>query len=200
MTYPDSTRHPVNRKLLTRLFGHIHISTTRFYKGEPCWEWTGRLMKKGKYGTTSYVHPERHKQMSNYGVHRLMYELFVGAIPADLEIDHLCRVRHCCNPVHLEAVPPKVNVLRGTSFAATNAVKTHCLQGHPLNDDNLILDRQRTKAGKHTGAVMRVCRECRRQRGKRDAQKWRDRRKAQGLTTNPYSRKKHPEGLNAKNV
>ncbi|PWG73550.1 hypothetical protein DF186_22500 [Enterococcus hirae] len=29
------------------------------------------------------------------------------------DLDHLCRNRICCNPRHLEAVPRKINTLRG---------------------------------------------------------------------------------------
>lgn len=36
--------------------------------------------------------------------HRLMYEATVGPIPEGLVLDHLCRVRTCVNPDHLEAV------------------------------------------------------------------------------------------------
>jgi hypothetical protein len=35
------------------------------------------------------------------GAHRVSYEHYVGPIPKGLEIDHLCRVRHCVNPAHL---------------------------------------------------------------------------------------------------
>ena len=44
--------------------------------------------------------------------HRLIYEAYKGAIPEGLEIDHLCRVKHCINPDHLEAVSHKVNMQR----------------------------------------------------------------------------------------
>ncbi|MFH8626211.1 HNH endonuclease signature motif containing protein [Streptomyces vietnamensis] len=46
-----------------------------------------------------------------YG-HVVAYELYVGPIPADLEVDHLCRVTWCCNPAHLEAVTHSENIRR----------------------------------------------------------------------------------------
>jgi len=42
-----------------------------------------------------------------------MYEYFKGPVPDGLELDHLCRVRSCCNPDHLEPVTHKENIRRG---------------------------------------------------------------------------------------
>jgi HNH endonuclease len=69
-----------------------------------------------------------------------MYRLLVGPVPEGLELDHLCRNRACVNPAHLEPVSHRENVLRGASFAAINAVKTHCIHdGHPFDDVNTIV-------------------------------------------------------------
>jgi hypothetical protein len=54
-----------------------------------------------------------------------------------LQIDHLCRVRHCVNPAHLEPVTPRVNARRGFGASGRNARKTHCPAGHPYAGDNL---------------------------------------------------------------
>ena len=44
--------------------------------------------------------------------HRFAYELFHGPIPQGLEIDHLCMVKHCVNPDHLEPVTHRENMRR----------------------------------------------------------------------------------------
>lgn len=46
-------------------------------------------------------------------IHRIVYEHHYGAIPDGMQIDHLCRVRHCCNPEHLEVVTQQENLRRG---------------------------------------------------------------------------------------
>jgi hypothetical protein len=77
-------------------------------------------------------------------VHRWMYENFVGPIPADLQLDHLCRNARCINPEHLEAVSPRENILRGQGPSAQAARRTHCPRGHELIGENLTHRRNRT--------------------------------------------------------
>ena len=62
--------------------------------------------------------------------HRTAYEHWVGRIPTGLVLDHLCRVRSCCNPDHLEPVTNAENIRRGA------AVRTSCKQGHEFDVDN----------------------------------------------------------------
>jgi len=79
----------------------------RFVTADPrttCWCWTGHL-DPGGYGV--FWVAGRH-----CGAHRVAYELFRGSIPEGLEIDHLCRVRHCVSPWHLELVTHAENVRR----------------------------------------------------------------------------------------
>lgn len=119
----------------------------------PCWIWTGWRKKDGGYGLVSYKDKTR-------VVHRLIYELLVGPIPDGLTIDHLCRVRHCVNPTHMEPVTVKVNTLRGETLAARNAVATHCAHGHEFTEDN-------TRYGYPRGIRSRICRTCRNDRARR---------------------------------
>ena len=85
--------------------------------------------------------------------HRVYYEHFRHPIPPGLQADHLCRVRCCVNPDHMEIVTGKVNTLRGNSASAINARKTHCRNGHPLAGDNLVIE--------HYSFRRRYCRICR---------------------------------------
>jgi hypothetical protein len=69
--------------------------------------------------------------------------MFRGPIPLGKEPDHLCRVRRCCNPDHMELVTSRENVLRGVSPAANNARKTHCNRGHELTGNNVRIYKNR---------------------------------------------------------
>jgi len=48
--------------------------------------------------------------------HRYAYELAEGPIPAGLDLDHLCRIRECVQPAHLEPVTRRENTIRGDCF------------------------------------------------------------------------------------
>lgn len=90
-----------------------------------CWIWTGQTM----YGY-GYWGAEPFK---NSRAHRVMYQEFNGPIPAGYHIDHLCKVKACVNPAHLEAVTPAENNRRSLSPSALNMFKTHCPRGHALS-------------------------------------------------------------------
>ena len=129
----------ITLRLLTNLFSKIQISTTHFYKNDPCWEWIAFRDKDG-YGRYTVWHSrfQPNIKTANWPVHRLVYQLFVELIPHNLVTDHLCVNRCCVNPAHLEIVIGKINTLRGEfAPAAINARKTHCSNGHPFTSEHL---------------------------------------------------------------
>lgn len=111
-----------------------------------CWEWTGTIDRAG--------YPRFWTGQKLVMAHRAIWELLVG--PLDETLDHLCRVRHCVNPDHLEPVPQAVNALRGFGPPAQNARKTHCKHGHPFDEDNTYFE-----------GAWRRCRTCNRNKVRR---------------------------------
>lgn len=89
-----------------------------------CWEWVACTNKAG-YGRIGVGR-------STVLAHRLSYEALVAPIRDGLQIDHVCRVRCCCNPGHLEPVTGRENVLRGSAAAIR-----YCYRGHPATRENI---------------------------------------------------------------
>lgn len=112
---------------------------------ERCWIWNAAVNADG-YGRFLLAG-------ANRLAHRVSYELFIGPIPEGLEIDHLCRVRNCVNPEHLEVVTHAVNVARKPlGMRGGRAIQTHCKRGHELSSNNVLF----------SGKGNRYCRECNR--------------------------------------
>lgn len=97
-----------------------------------CWVWQSSRTAAG-YG-------RRVGQHTTWYTHRLVYELLVGPIPEGLELDHLCMNKPCCNPLHLEPVTHRENILRARLVKGNwnlkrtwNRVRpSHCQRGHEL--------------------------------------------------------------------
>lgn len=112
-----------------------------------CWIWIGYIDKSIRGGYGRFALNGRAKR-----AHRVAYELYRGEIPAGMTLDHLCRVRCCVNPDHLEVVTMDENRSRGMSPSAQHARRAHCLRGHLLTAENTWM---RSDGG-------RRCRQCKR--------------------------------------
>jgi HNH endonuclease len=108
-----------------RFFEWVEFSETG------CWLWKGRTATQGYAQVQGY----RRKAVV---AHRWLYEIIIGPIGDELKLDHLCRVKRCVNPDHLEAVTQSVNVKRDWEArrkegrAKWQKIKTICKRGHPL--------------------------------------------------------------------
>jgi len=131
-----------------------------------CWIWMGKIDPDGygHIGTGSM----RKGTAKHHLVHRVAYEQLRSPIPSGLALDHLCRVRCCCNPDHLEPVTARENTFRAIASCGRktyaggqngNARKTHCPHGHEYTPANVLMEGR-----------SRHCRECGRIRARRWAQ------------------------------
>lgn len=127
-------------------------------KSGDCWLWT------------AFVHPLGYGLFKLDGrmqrAHRVSYEIVKGPIPQGLVLDHLCRVKHCVNPDHLEAVTQQVNINRGDLpevLRQKQLRKTHCPQGHPYDEVNTYYKKGRGDT------LTRQCRECHNSRRRKNA-------------------------------
>jgi hypothetical protein len=109
-----------------------------------CRRWTGVHQHKG-YGQITTGNKTRM-------VHRIAYEVWIGPIPAGLEIDHVrekgCLYRDCIEPAHLEAVSHAENLRRKPKA-------THCPNGHEFTPENT-----RFQVQKNRSIPARRCRQC----------------------------------------
>lgn len=117
---------------------------------DECWLWQGCT---GADGYGKLARTQENGKQKQWMAHRYAFIQTHGAINPELTIDHLCRVRNCCNPSHLEEVTRSVNAKRAR--AEFEGSQTHCLRGHPFSGDNLVV-----RNGK------RHCRTCIRAAGK----------------------------------
>lgn len=152
---PGRPRVPIKQRVLPRLVLVASPNTTdplgRPLVG-PCLVWAGAT--SAGYGVTC----DRDKPGGQARVHRLLYEWFVG--PIVHELDHLCRVKACASPAHLEDVTPKENRARVPREKKSQQGSTACKAGHLRTpEDTRIMTES-------TGKTWRTCRICERERGR----------------------------------
>jgi hypothetical protein len=137
------------------------LAADRFWskvdKTGDCWIWTGAIASNG-YG--SFAHST---------AHRWAYTHLVGPVPDGMDLDHLCRVRTCCNPMHLEPVTRGENLRRG--YAARGSAGM-CQRGHAFTPEN---------TGTNSRSGHRFCRAC----SRLHKQAYKKRRRAAVAATNP---------------
>jgi hypothetical protein len=87
------TKHP--QTLAQRFLCKVQKTST-------CWWWKGAKIGTG-YGT---ILVGKRTELA----HRAAYEMFVGPIPAKMQIDHICSNKACVNPEHLRLATHSQNL------------------------------------------------------------------------------------------
>ena len=144
--------------LIERILGRIEIATEGhpdvraahlpnldLIRRDPCWVYPGFRWKG-----YARIRDEQGKQRP---VHVVLRELLIGPY-LEKHLDHLCRVRPCCNVNHTRPATPRENLLAGDTIPARYASRTHCDRGHRLAGANLIRGSRRE----------RVCRTCKQEK------------------------------------
>lgn len=108
----------------------------------PCWLWKSQL---NEYGYAYFYFNGRPRR-----AHIWAYVHYKGEYDRSLDLDHLCHIRRCVNPGHMEPVTTRENLMRSNTIQARNARKTHCLRGHLFDAANTYLNNGR----------YRRCRKC----------------------------------------
>jgi hypothetical protein len=62
-----------------------------------------------------------------WSVHRVMYHIFFGDIPANKEVHHLCGRRNCCNIAHLTLVTHRENIIQTAQYEQLRWQRLHDL-------------------------------------------------------------------------
>ncbi len=106
-----------------------------------CWDWLGSKNIKMPYGRF---------RVGKKGIlaHRFSYTINVGKIPEGLCVLHKCDNPSCVNPEHLFLGTYLDNVRDCIKKGRDNKKfrgRTHCINGHQLVGNNLILEKGRWK-------------------------------------------------------
>lgn len=99
--------------LLTRIFARTEAVSGPL--STPCLIWQGPHSGgegRGRAKGRGHSYPRMNLCGCTVAVHRTVWIAIFGPLPSKRQLDHLCKVRRCVNPLHLEPVTHKENQKR----------------------------------------------------------------------------------------
>jgi hypothetical protein len=123
---------------------------------DECWIWLA--------GATGANYGAFYPGDGQVRAHVFAYELHNGPVPFEAgvkgrnryHVHHECGNRRCVNPAHLRVLRDDEHTLIDGP-GGVNARKTHCIRGHPLSGENLIVSKN---GRRKNGPTWRACRTC----------------------------------------
>ena len=111
------------------ILGNRLFNKLTYAEDSTCWLWNGTKDWNG-YGKIRFNNKMQY-------VHRVAFQLFKGPLAKGLVVDHICNIKSCVNPIHLQLITQTANVLRSNAFSGINHRKQFCPKGHKLQIPNL---------------------------------------------------------------
>lgn len=101
------------RELLERIFARTELEDHGMLT--ECMVWRGPhsgAEGRGRAKGRGHGYPRMNLYGCTVAVHRTVWIAIYGPLPAKRQLDHLCKVRGCVNPLHLDSVTHKQNQKR----------------------------------------------------------------------------------------
>lgn len=147
---------------------------------DDCWYWTGQI------NTSGYAYFKMRQKY--YVASRISYAIHNGDMPQNRLALHKCDNPICVNPDHIflgTDLDNNRDMANKGRRIEHNSLKTHCVRGHELSGENLIIEEK----------VKRRCRICRRAKNSKRAEKEKIARHLEGRVHNrqkTHCPKDHP--------
>lgn len=80
-----------------------------------CWLWRRACNPRNQYGQLRLPVAWENRRGRTVGAHVFMWLLVRGLIPKGCHVDHICRVKICVNPWHLQLLGQSENIAKGNA-------------------------------------------------------------------------------------
>lgn len=132
------------------LAGYLKGFTPDWESEFGCWNWTGKTLKSKSNGKP-YGNFWR-KKIGSWAAHRLGFHLFFSSGGYTAVIDHRCANRLCVNPLHLQAIPQRIN----DQLQGKRADRAGIIENWSAGDDSQIVPQELKDFARSNGLPLRT--------------------------------------------